>query len=58
VWWTYEVENTGTTKIAKLDVQDSVEGAVSCPVTSLASGETTICVAHAQIRDLTPTSAP
>ncbi len=41
----YEVENTGNVTIANLAVSDDRIAVVTCPVTTLAPGESTICTA-------------
>ncbi|MEL7480333.1 MAG: hypothetical protein AAGJ29_02115 [Pseudomonadota bacterium] len=41
----YEVENTGTVSISELDVTDDRIASVTCPVTTLAVGASTICTA-------------
>ena len=43
VTWTYVVTNTGTVPLSAVSVQDTKEGAISCPKTSLVAGESMTC---------------
>ena len=43
VTWTYRVTNTGGEALVNVDVTDSVEGAISCPQSTLAIGESMDC---------------
>ena len=43
--WSFLVKNTGTTTITSLAVTDPNAGAVTCPVTTLAPGQSTTCTA-------------
>lgn len=43
VTWTYQVTNVGFREIISIEVTDDVEGAVTCPATSLAPGESMTC---------------
>jgi uncharacterized repeat protein (TIGR01451 family) len=43
VTWTYVVTNTGTVTLTGITVQDSKEGAITCPKTSLVAGESMTC---------------
>lgn len=43
VGWTYAVTNTGPQTLTDVTVTDSIEGAATCPKTTLASGETMTC---------------
>jgi uncharacterized repeat protein (TIGR01451 family) len=43
VTWTYTVTNPGPATITGIAVTDDVEGAVSCPQTTLAAGESVVC---------------
>ena len=43
VTWTYVVTNTGTVTLSAIVVQDSKEGSISCPKTSLAANESMTC---------------
>ena len=45
--WSFLVQNTGTTTITNLAVNDAKAGAVSCPATSLAPGASTTCTSAA-----------
>ncbi len=45
VSWTYVVTNTGNMRLDDVAVTDDVEGAVSCPTTTLAQGEFMTCSA-------------
>src|SRR6185437_9896067 len=45
--WSFALENTGTTTITNLTVTDPVAGAVTCPVTTVAPGDTVTCTADA-----------
>jgi ethanolamine utilization microcompartment shell protein EutS len=45
VTWTYQVTNPGPEPVTGLDVTDDQEDIVTCPVTTLAAGESTICTA-------------
>ena len=45
ITWSFLVQNTGTTTMSGLVVNDAKAGAVTCPVTTLAPGETTTCTA-------------
>ncbi|MFC4224493.1 DUF11 domain-containing protein [Lysinibacter cavernae] len=47
VTWTYVVTNTGDTPLVDLRLLDDVEGAVTCPVTSLLPGASTTCTLEA-----------
>ena len=43
ITWQIKVTNTGTATADSLDVSDPTAGTVTCPVTSLAPGESTTC---------------
>ncbi|KJK44006.1 hypothetical protein UK23_31150, partial [Lentzea aerocolonigenes] len=43
VTWTYEVTNTGNTRLTSVAVTDSIEGAISCPKNDLQPGESMTC---------------
>ncbi len=43
--WSFLVQNTGTTTITNLVVNDPTAGAVTCPVTTLSPGASTTCTA-------------
>lgn len=43
--WTYVVTNTGNVDLAGIAVSDDVEGAIACPASTLAVGESMICEA-------------
>lgn len=43
VTWAYRVTNIGSRQLASITVTDDVEGAVTCPATSLAPGESMTC---------------
>ncbi|WP_434447222.1 DUF7507 domain-containing protein [Lentzea sp. E54] len=45
VTWTYVVTNTGNTPLADVQVTDDKEGAITCPKTTLAVGESMTCTA-------------
>ena len=44
VEFTYIVTNTGNVEITNIAVEDNVEGAIACPVDTLAPGESMTCV--------------
>lgn len=50
VTWTFVVTNTGEVDLVDLTVTDDVEGAVACPRTRLAPGESMTCTAHGVAR--------
>lgn len=43
VTWTYQVTNVSAREITDIEVTDDIEGAVTCPATSLAPGESMTC---------------
>jgi hypothetical protein len=43
--WTYEVTNPGPVTVSNLEVTDDQGEIVTCPVTTLAAGESTVCTA-------------
>ncbi len=43
VTWTYQVTNVGFRELTDIEVTDDVEGAVTCPATSLNPGESMTC---------------
>ncbi len=43
--WSFKVRNTGSTTLHGLAVSDPVAGPVTCPVTTLAPGDLTVCTA-------------
>ncbi len=43
--WTFTVTNTGLVTLTKVEVTDTRAGHVTCPVTTLAPGESTTCTA-------------
>jgi len=45
VTWTYEVKNTGNTKLTGITVSDDKLGTITCPKTTLAQGESMTCTA-------------
>lgn len=45
VTWTYSITNTGNRDLTNLKVVDDREGVITCPVTVLAVGASTTCVA-------------
>ena len=45
--WSFKVRNTGSTTLHGLAVSDPVAGPVTCPVTTLAPGDLTVCTADA-----------
>ncbi|MGL4650874.1 MAG: SdrD B-like domain-containing protein, partial [Caldilineaceae bacterium] len=47
VTWTYYVTNTGNVRLETLALVDSPQGAISCPVSALDVGQSTLCVAGA-----------
>ena len=46
--WTFTLTNTGSTTLSTLTVSDPTAGAVTCPVTTLAPGASTLCTADAK----------
>ena len=50
VTWTYEVTNPGPATITDLSVNDDQEGAITCPVTTLAATESTTCSADGVVQ--------
>ena len=46
VTWSFVVTNTGAVDLVDLAVTDDLEGAVACPRTGLAPGESMTCTAH------------
>jgi uncharacterized repeat protein (TIGR01451 family) len=47
VTWSFRVRNTGSTTLYRLAVSDPAAGAVSCPVTTVPVGGSTVCTAAA-----------
>jgi fimbrial isopeptide formation D2 family protein/uncharacterized repeat protein (TIGR01451 family) len=45
VTWTYYITNSGSVLLEQLTLADDVVGAVTCPVSSLAPGASTLCTA-------------
>lgn len=45
IWWVYRIENTGNVELSTVTLDDSVEGSITCPATTLAAGGTMFCVA-------------
>ncbi len=43
VTWTYYVTNTGNVRLENLALVDNIEGAITCPVTTLDVGASTLC---------------
>ncbi|PIE69741.1 MAG: hypothetical protein CSA21_00585, partial [Deltaproteobacteria bacterium] len=46
VQWTYTVTNTGNLPLTGITVEDSIEGVISCPATTLDVGGTMTCTAN------------
>ena len=46
VTWTYDVTNSGNVTLANISVTDSEGVGVNCPATSLAPGESMMCVGN------------
>jgi hypothetical protein len=46
VEWTYRVSNNGNTEVSQITVTDDQLGPISCPLTTLAAGESMICEAN------------
>jgi uncharacterized repeat protein (TIGR01451 family) len=44
VTWTYDITNTGAVTLTNVTLVDNIEGSVTCPLTTLASGQTMTCV--------------
>ncbi|MEZ4732232.1 MAG: SdrD B-like domain-containing protein [Caldilineaceae bacterium] len=44
VTWTYVITNTGNQTLSNITLEDSVEGPVTCPVSTLVAGASTTCV--------------
>src|SRR6185437_11027461 len=45
ITWSFLVENTGNVTLDSIQVNDPTAGVVSCPLTTLAPGQTTTCTA-------------
>ncbi|WP_428347972.1 beta strand repeat-containing protein [Nocardioides sp.] len=43
--WEFELTNTGNVTLSHVNVSDPLAGAVTCPVTALAAGASTVCTA-------------
>ncbi len=51
ITWTYRVTDTGSTTVTDIGVTASTAGPVTCPLTTLTPGDSTVCTAVAHVID-------